>query len=709
MRSIEVGRPVDCLVMTSTRATRDALHVSRLALKAVGVFCCKFFLTRDTWLRNSPDKSRNQILLMADILSSPPSPKIKKRSAPEHESPEKRPLNLKGNQFMMPTPPDTDNSSNASPEVNTNKDAHDERQREPSPAPSTSTISTLSSTTEDTSGTPATTSNVALASNSATAAGGPPPAKRRKLSPSEKLEKARAKEERDREKAEQKARKDEEKRTKEEEKRVKDQEKREAQQVKDEEKRRKAEEKEAKKREKDLQEERKVQEKLKKERSQMRLGAFFQQKPASSAQANDSRENYVTARRRSLSLELYDDVADEIKAASPAKGTPPPATEKKALTSDNTSSDYSRTFLPFVLQTHSRLAPAPAACESAQTTFDQEIQDPSLQEQYNLGVFASYKRHADINHYFTHEREAVRGVQCPNMRELVDTIHGTSRQPIDLTSDSNADTAMDRLRKVPVKHIQFEQDVRPAYCGTWTKLRSPSKIKKVRIKPFTRARPDTDYDYDSEAEWEEPEEGDEEVLSEDDDEADSQADADDIDGFLDDEEDAGKNKRKIITGELVPDSTGLCWANHKGRVTVVESIEVSDSPQQLKGMAMGTLLPGFSGSTIDPFSSTYWDDSVSTMQAPESSANDGPIRPMAPPRVPLQPRPNTTTAPRFDLLGAAEGQKGPITSVYATQAAKRGPKPAPKTLSQEDLAKFKEAVIGSPIGKLELQKGLKAR
>ena len=60
------------------------------------------------------------------------------------------------------------------------------------------------------------------------------PAKRRKLTPSEKIEQQRAKEAKAAEKAEQKARKDEEKR------------------VKDEEKRLKAEEREAKRREKDL-------------------------------------------------------------------------------------------------------------------------------------------------------------------------------------------------------------------------------------------------------------------------------------------------------------------------------------------------------------------------------------------------------------------------------------------------------------------------
>lgn len=81
---------------------------------------------------------------------------------------------------------------------------------------------------------------------------------------------------------------------------------------------------------------------------------------------------------------------------------------------------------------------------------------------------------------------------------------------------------------------------------------------------------------------------------------------------------------------------------------------------------------------------------------------------MPPPRAPLQPRLNLSDN---GLIGAIEGHRGPITTVAGTQTqgAKRGPKPAPRSLSKEDLAEFKEAVVDSPLGKLELQKGLKAR
>ncbi|CAK4016802.1 chromatin assembly complex [Lecanosticta acicola] len=648
---------------------------------------------------------------MEDIVSSPPSPNIRKRQAPEDDCAEKKPINLKGSQFLMPTPPDTDQSSNVSADASIN---NDEPNRAASPAPSSSA---LSSVVEATSSNQVQPSDAAGTLSTATASSsGPPPAKKRKLTPLEKLEKSRVREIKEREKAEEKARKEEEKARKEEEKARKEEERQklkdardEKKRSKDEETRKKAEEREAKKREKEHEEERKNQEKLKKERSQMRLGAFFQQKPSTPARDADSDEYTARARRRSVSLEHYDDVVDQIKkAASPMKGTPPPPSEKKPVAKKPHLSDYHRFFLPFQLPQHSTMAPLPEFSEAAQEAFDREIQTPSLQEQYDLGIVASYRGWADIEHYFARHRNIKRGIQYPRTRRLVDVIHGTSKQPIDLTNKETAEHSLHLLRELPIRLIQFEEDVRPAYCGTYTKIDTSKLKQKVSRNPFTKARQDTDYEYESEAEWEPPEEGDEDVLCDEEDEADSQADADD-EGFLDDEDDDGKNKRKIITGELIPTSTGLCWAGHAGRITIVDGSEVDKQPEELQGMRMGILLPGLTDLAIDPFSTSYWQVTIS--QAPAAAAGDRITcsSAMAPPRPPLGPRPNANGSSQPTLIGAAEGMKGPITTAGAAPPAKRGPKPAPKTLSKEDMDEFKNAVIGSDVGKLELQKSLKAR
>ncbi|KXT16942.1 hypothetical protein AC579_7401 [Pseudocercospora musae] len=612
----------------------------------------------------------------------------------------------------MPTPPDTEGSSNASPDGSINKE---QRKRAASPAPSCSTIESSvevasSNALPNSSTITATQSTAPAAASKSTP--GPPPAKRRKLTPEEKLEQAQAKEAKAREAAEKKALKEQqkaeaeaEKARKAEEKARKDEERAEEKARKDEEKRAKAEEREAKKREKELEEERKAQEKLAKERKQMRLGAFFAGKPSTPARSTSGGdEEQPRTRRKSLSLEPpFDALADQIRdSASPSKGTPLSTSAKKP-----SIGDYKRTFLPFQLPPTGSLAPVPDHSEADQDRFDHELNDPSIQEKYDLGLCQSY---ANLSNYYEEESKNSRGIPEANIQKIVNALRGLKNELIDLTGEVEDQSGEGLLQKIPVKHIHFDEDVRPDYYGTYTQIRSPRRKRKVSRNPFTRARPDTDYDVDSEAEWEEPEEGDEEIGDEEDDEIDSQADAGEMDDFLDDEDDI-KIKRKAVTDSLAPESTGLCWENERGRIRHVDGIDVKEQPEAMSGMRIGFLLPGFVSATIDPFSTSYWEKPAPAPAQPAVTAiTDTTTGLMPPPRQPLQPKLNFSgTQPQHDLIGAAEGQKGPITSLAASQVIKRGPKPAPKTLSKEDLEEFKEAVIGSPLGKLELQKGLKSR
>lgn len=631
---------------------------------------------------------------MDDIVSSPVSPQNRKRAAEETLSPSKKPLNLKGTQFVMPTPPDTDQSSNASP--------GNDATRAASPAPSSSALSSIQEVESNPE--TSTNTNADAASSTARPAGtGQPPAKRRKLTPSEKIEQQRVKEAKAAEKAEQKARKDEEKR------------------AKDEEKRLKAEEKEAKKREKDLEEERKNQDRLKKERSQMRLGAFFQ-KPATPAKApgatNDLDDSAISARRRSLSLETYDDIADQIRrSASPAKGgkgTPKATQLAKAsqtplrqTPSKPALSDYRKHFLPFDLQSHTFLAQLPYAnrtsdeYDKAQAIFDADINDPTLQEKYDLGLVTSY---ANLESILPPGQRARGNFDLPTTRQIVEQIHGSSsQQPIDLTSNASMQNPVDLLQTLPIRYLHFAEDVRPPYYGTYTKKRSETSSRHLSRNPFARERDDTNYDYDSEAEWEEPEEG-EDLLNDEDDEVESNGDPDEMDEFLDDEHDEMRNKRKLITADLLPVSTGLCWEDEKRKVVL--STAHSEGASDLSEMRMDFLIPGFTGKTIDPFSTAYWEPT--TMPPPGIPVKDTFGLSQQPMRQPLKERNNSNSATP-DLVGAAEGQKGPINSVAATQGEKRGRKPAPRVLNKEDMDEFKDAVVGSALKKADLTKGLKSR
>ena len=640
---------------------------------------------------------------MDDIVSSPPSPNIRKRPLPDEESPGRKPLNLKGTQFIMPTPPDTEESSNASPS------ASKEDGRAASPAPSSSALSSVELfSSHVTPGTSTADAGAAPASNT-----GQPPAKRRKLTMAEKEQQRRAREAKVAEKAEKQVRQLEEKARKDEEKAKKDEEKR----SKDEERRKKAEEKEAKKREKELEEERKSQDKLKKERSQMRLGAFFQKPatPARSPAAVEGVENpFGSARRKSLSLEPFDAVADQLRRSeSPSKATPHAAHEKKIASAfaKAPASDYHKYFLPFELPSHTSLAQSIRRqpledCDDAQAAFDHELNDPSIQEKHDLGLVQSY---ASVESHFSDERQFSRGRELPVARHLIEQIQGSSQKPIDLTVDEPGCTPTDVLRTLSLRHLQFHEDVRPAYFGTYSKIRSLRAARRLRRNPFARERKDTDYDYDSEAEWEETEEGEDIDLGDDDDEAESLGDADEMDGFLDDENDELKNRRKMITGDLQPVSTGICWENRAGKS--VPSIDGDSTAQEMRNMRMHCLLPSFSGKTIDPFSTAYWEPE--SFPTPAPLVQDGALNFLngrqAQTRPPLKDRPNSNGTLGPSLVGAAQGEKGPITTATAAQSSKPGRKAAPKALSKEDLDEFKEAVIGSPLGKLELSKGLKAR
>lgn len=624
---------------------------------------------------------------MEDIGSSPASPNPLKRAAPEEDTSETKLLNLKGTQFMIPTPPDTEESSpNGSHE-----------QRAGSPAPSTISSLTSMDTVEVSAG--------AAASGSGTR---PPAAKRRKLTPSEKAEEARLKEEKKKEREEKKAKREEE------------------QVAKSEEKRRRAEEKEAKKREKDLEQQRKdeekakkEEEKLKKERSQMRLGAFFQ-KPAttpaktSSGEANGS----VSARRKSLSLEPFDVVANPLRmSASPSKNSAAVAASPAPPPAKPSISDYRKYFLPFQPRAHSSMPKAyviPNDDDLAywQGEFDREVKQPHLEEMADLGLCTQPEVSIDELYQFGRGRDVKRGSRAHPMREVVDQIQGTSHQPIDLTREGAVQQPHGLLEAAPRRYIHFDEDVRPAYFGTYsTHIESPKKRKLMR-QPFSRGRPDTDYDYDSEAEWEEPEEG-EDILGDEEDEAESLGDADEMDGFLDDEDDL-KMKRKMITGDLQPTSTGLCWENERN--VIVRSIEnevdglvdeVEGTPAAMHGMRIGFLLPRhvLNSHTIDPFSSAYWAHEMAPPGLPIPDA-----RPPLKERSSNSSPPTSSSLTQMSLPGTKARENGPITtSTQTASTAKRGPKAQPKTLNKEDLEEFKDAVVNSPLGKVELCKGLKTR
>ncbi|KAK5009680.1 hypothetical protein LTR28_013959 [Elasticomyces elasticus] len=591
-----------------------------------------------------------------------------------------------------PTPPLTADSTSVSP------DQSEDAQRRGSPAPSSSTLSSIGTSCK------AEAPGIQHPQNSSPG----PPLKRRKLTVQEKEEQRIVKEIRERERAEQKQKKEEEKQRKEEEKQRKDEEKC----LRDEERRKKAEEREVKVREKELEKQRKEDEKTRKERSQMRLGAFFakprqQVKPSPASTPVKEISSFDTSRRKSSSLDPSD--ANEVPrtvSASPRK-TPAEAT----------ISDYERTFLPYALPRFTALAPYNRFTRTREElNAQQQAFDCALvnQQQDDSGKVPTPVLSDTLHELFPFKDHIRRGVPQFRTKDLVENLQGTLQRPVDLTGDENSIADYDESNlwaSLVVKHLEYAEDVRPPYRGTYTKTTSDRDIRRLRTNPFCHVRKDTDYDYDSEAEWEEPEEG-EDLLSDGEEETESVGDADEMEGFLDDEDASSslKTKKRLINGDLKPVSTGLCWDDRDGR-TICEGSS-RDKDLNLEDMALGFLID-VPNACVDPFSGSYWEVQTAPPPAildtptaePVVQLKDGFLRP---PRPPLHIRPNSVN--EMTIVGAASGMKGPITAVPLSCAPNKQLKSAQKrVLSTEDLAEFREAVQGSNLTKIDLIRALKKR
>jgi len=117
------------------------------------------------------------------------------------------------------------------------------------------------------------------------------------------------------------------------------------------------------------------------------------------------------------------------------------------------------------------------------------------------------------------------------------------------------------LNGLPHKFLKFAEDVRPPYSGTYTRNPETAGLRTGR-KPFDRSLPGVNYDYDSEAEWVADDEDGEDLLSEDEEDKESDC-GESLDGFLDDEEDTELKRARMAV--LIATNSGMCWEDAAGR------------------------------------------------------------------------------------------------------------------------------------------------
>ncbi|CZR56587.1 related to chromatin assembly complex, subunit p90 [Phialocephala subalpina] len=568
-----------------------------------------------------------------------------------------------------------------------------------------------------------TTSNAAPPSSAFAAMTGsaPPPAKKAKLTFQEKELRRINKEIKDKERAEEKARKDAERQAQAEEKTRKEAEKeaekkkreaeqeekraaKEAEKAAKEEKRKK---KEEEKQKADEEKRKKDEAKRKKESSQMKLGNFFAipsqpKRRSASVESSRGRSSMSPAPQSSVASLLSATAA----APSPSKHTP----------SKSKLSTYEKLFPDFFIQNGVTLAPTnrferdEEASGAIQNTIDSYIlgnRSPGRQRDFKA---------SSLFHIPPRDVAVPRGRRRMPVREIMtDFYEGKASRPIDLTTDSQNSQikrTTDLLKAVPMKFLKFQEDVRPPYRGTYTS-RPVNGMAKLARNPIRRDLPDTNYDYDSEAEWIEDEDA-EDLKSEGDEEEELDED-EDMEGFLDDEGDeTSSSKRLVLQGDLEPISTGLCWEDRKKRNTNVKM--VAYKMEVILGMFYpltfrSTLLtiPDPNIKSIDPFSSSYWEPTPSTMD---------------PPRIPLNSMKNTslnfngqTTKPvksffttASNVLKNSPSPTVPPPTFAQPRANSKGKDGKPKKLlPPEDMEAFKAAIQGNDLSKVGLVEVLKKK
>ncbi|KAL2067512.1 hypothetical protein VTL71DRAFT_1937 [Oculimacula yallundae] len=543
----------------------------------------------------------------------------------------------------------------------------------------------------------------------------PPPPKKTKLTFQEKELKRINKEIRDKERAEEKARKDLEKQAHADEKARKDLEK----QALADEKARKIAEKELERKKKEAEREEKrlateadkaakeerrkkkeeeklkiEEEKKKKDKGQMKLGNFF--------------NIPTTVRPRATSA---DSRGRTSMSPAPQSSNISAALASPKKTPSKPESAYEKMFPDFYVQNGVTVAPINRfeRDEEAVGTIE------SLLDSYILGSRSPGRvRSFDAPALFhtSSLHDVHRGKRYTPVREIMSEFYsGNSAKPIDLTTDSQNSRIIrtgDLLKKVPMKILHFQEDVRPPYRGTYTS-RPVAGVSRLARNPLRRDLPNTDYDYDSEAEWVQDDEDAEDLKSEGDEEEEL-GDDEDMDDFLDDENDETANSRRLVLqGDLEPVSTGLCWEDRKRRNSNVKMI----------AYRMEVILdPNIK--SIDPFSTAYWET-----PAPNKTS-------MEPPRIPLNTMKSTSaninslfaaqissTSPRSDfvkssslhtsstLLPSQQQHQHASNKLTPTPISKDGK--SKKVLSQEDIPAFKAAIQGSDLSKVGLIEVLKKK
>ncbi|KAI9149371.1 chromatin assembly complex, subunit p90 [Paramyrothecium foliicola] len=409
-----------------------------------------------------------------------------------------------------------------------------------------------------------------------------PPAKRKRLTAAEKAAKDKEIEDKKKEKEEKASAKAAEKAKQEEEKAARLKEREEKRRKKEEEDKAKAQQRDEKKRKKEEEQQRIQEEKDRKARSQKTLNNFFKAPSTPKKPAGEA----------------------IVKSESPSVGEAAPTTSKPTIT------PYQKMFKPFFIRDNMRMAACLQMDDEIREAKSESLDDFLVRGESDTARVAPFNPTKLLGLPPSGNK---RGRQYHPVKHIMEFVYKQMASSNNVGTDETnriIKQAQEKLAKVPVKVIAFAQDVRPPYYGTITyqpyalgsqHMRSLARRSVNRVLPL-------DYDFDSEAEWQE-EEGEDVDMDDDEEELDEE---DDMDGFLDDSEDAGLSRR-IFANTIEPDSTGVCFED-AGRVAPNSAVYEHRMEFMHESLERNA--------EVNPWSAEYWEPEPKTKAAKAGPSNE---------------------------------------------------------------------------------------
>lgn len=290
----------------------------------------------------------------------------------------------------------------------------------------------------------------------------------------EKLEKERKKEEEKLEKERKKEEERLEKERKKEEERLERERRKEEERVKKEEKKRKADE------EKKKAEEAKKKAEEAKDRSQMKISSFFQVKLKTDSSPQKQAKELA---------------ASNILPSAVAPDENGPAEASASL--------YSKTFLPFFQKQNVVLA-ASATLSDEDLLHSKGAFDDLLQPKHASLTIAELRTSFKVT-------AAASKLPYNTPQQIIEALN---------TSQATEEQIYSMFQNMPpVKYLQFYENAKPPYVGTWCSEAHKS-IQLPTSNPFERSMTGFDYDYDSDLDWDGEDEDGEDIDEDDDEEED---------------------------------------------------------------------------------------------------------------------------------------------------------------------------------------------